>query len=72
MITTSKPPIPNTPLSAYMDSFSLSNHVIAFSNEKIKNVIGYKLKEPQFNHAAIKELVEKWKEEGSWPQLEDK
>jgi hypothetical protein len=70
MITTSKPPIPNTPLSAYMDNYSLSKHVFALDNGKIKNVVGYKLKRPNFNHATIKEIVEKWKDEGSWPVLE--
>ncbi|KAG6897836.1 hypothetical protein C0992_010324 [Termitomyces sp. T32_za158] len=70
MITTSKPPIPNTPLSAYMDSFALAKHVLAYSNTKIKEVVGYKLKEPFFNHETIKEVIDKWKEEGSWPNLD--
>ncbi|KAG6833470.1 hypothetical protein H0H87_006042 [Tephrocybe sp. NHM501043] len=70
MLTMSKPPIPNTPLSAYMDSFALSKHVVAFSNAKIKEIVGYKLKHPSFNHETIKEVVDKWKEEGSWPVLQ--
>jgi hypothetical protein len=69
MISTSNPPIPNTPLSAYMDSYSLSRHVIAFNNSKIKKVVGYKLLKPKFDGVAIKEVVEKWKEEGTWPIL---
>jgi len=71
MITSSNPPIPNTPLSAYMDKYALSKHVLAFDNSKIKEIIGYKLKQPEFNHAAIKEVVDKWKEEGSWPVLQE-
>ncbi|GLB35141.1 putative NAD dependent epimerase dehydratase [Lyophyllum shimeji] len=71
MITTSNPPIPNTPLSAYMDKFALSKHVVAFNNTKIKEVIGYKLKRSHFDHEAIKEVVDKWKAEGSWPILPD-
>lgn len=70
MITTSNPPIPNTPLSAYMDKYALEKHTLAFSNAKIKEVIGYKLKKPHFDHAAIKEVVDKWKEEGCWPILD--
>ncbi|KAG5650371.1 hypothetical protein H0H81_012458 [Sphagnurus paluster] len=70
MITKSKPPIPNTPLSAYMDKYALSKHVVALNNRKIKDVVGYKLKRPQFNHEAVKELVDKWKDEGSWPILD--
>ncbi|KAF7295281.1 NAD dependent epimerase dehydratase family protein [Mycena indigotica] len=40
MITTSNPPIPNTPLSAYMDKYALDKHVVAFSNQKLLEVTG--------------------------------
>jgi len=70
MIENSKPPVPNTPLSAYMDKFQLSKHVVAFDNAKIKTVIGYELKRPRFDHDTIREVVDKWKEEGSWPILD--
>lgn len=70
MITTSNPPIPNTPLSAYMDLSLLSKHRVGYSNAKIKEVIQYKLKRPQFNQETLKEVVDKWKAEGSWPILE--
>ncbi|KII88949.1 hypothetical protein PLICRDRAFT_53446 [Plicaturopsis crispa FD-325 SS-3] len=70
MITTSDPPIPNTPLSAYMDTYTLSKHMVALSNTKIKEVIGYKLKYPELSHDALKEMVDKWKAEGSWPNLD--
>lgn len=69
MILASQPPIPNTPLSAYMDPYALEKHVVAFDNTKIKEIVGYKLKTPLFDHAAIKEVVDKWKAEGSWPNL---
>lgn len=70
MITTSNPPIPNTPLSAYMDKHALEKHVVAFSNKKLLEVTGYKLKRPRFNHDTLKEVIDKWKEEGSWPNLD--
>jgi hypothetical protein len=70
MITTSSPPIPNTPLSAYMNNWQLSRHKFASNNSKIKTVVQYKLVRPQFNHASIQEVIDKWKEEGSWPNLE--
>jgi hypothetical protein len=70
MITTSKPPIPNTPLSAYMDKYALEKHVVAFSNAKLLEVTGYKLKKPDFSHDTVKEVVDKWKAEGSWPILD--
>ncbi|KAJ6618315.1 hypothetical protein B0H10DRAFT_2164210 [Mycena sp. CBHHK59/15] len=70
MIQTSNPPIPNTPLSAYMDKYALEKHVVAFSNTKLLEVTGYKLKRPQLNHDTVKEVVDKWKKEGSWPILD--
>lgn len=71
MITTCNPPIPNTPLSAYMDEASLQKRIVAFNNAKIKNVIGYQLKHPAFDQASLKEVVDKWKAEGSWPNIEN-
>lgn len=70
MITTSNPPIPNTPLSAYMDTHLLQKHRVCYNNTKIKEVIGYKLKRPQFQKEALVEIVDKWKAEGTWPITE--
>ncbi|KAI8998784.1 hypothetical protein BD414DRAFT_133694 [Trametes punicea] len=67
MITTSNPPVPNTQFSSYMDVYNLKKRVIAFNADKIKNVVGYKLKRPYFNHETIGEMVEKLKAEHSWP-----
>lgn len=72
MITAADPPIPNTPLSAYMDESILAKMHIAFSNDKIKNVVGYTLQNPQFSRATLQEVVDKWKTEGSWPNIEPK
>ncbi|KAH7921728.1 hypothetical protein BV22DRAFT_1107017 [Leucogyrophana mollusca] len=70
MLQTSNPPISHTPLNAYMDKYALSRHRLAYNNGKIKGVVGYKLKRPDFCHETLKEVVEKWKAEGSWPILE--
>jgi hypothetical protein len=70
MITKSNPPIPNTPLSAYMNHWQLSKHKLAYNNTKIKEIVQYKLIKPQFDHESIKEVIDKWKAEGSWPNLE--
>ena len=67
MITTSTPPIPNTPLSAYMDLYLLGKHNFGLSNQKITDVVGYTLKVPEMNERVILEMVQKWKDEGSWP-----
>ena len=69
MLLTSDPPITNTPISAYMDKYTLEKHVVGFDNSKIKQIVGYKLLRPDFNHANIKEVVDKWKAEGAWPNI---
>lgn len=72
MITTSNPPIPNTPLSAYMDDSVLSKVCVAFSAEKIKRVTGFEVKHPKFTKEELSDVVDRWKEEGSWPNVEPK
>ncbi|KAF8163117.1 hypothetical protein B0H34DRAFT_780914 [Crassisporium funariophilum] len=69
MLQKSNPPIQNTPLSAYMDKYILEKRFLNFDNSKIKRVLGYKLSKPEFNHENIKEVVDKWKAEGIWPNL---
>jgi len=70
MLQSSNPQIVQTPLSAYMDPWALSRHKLAYNNSKIKSVIGYQLHRPQFTHEELREVVDKWKAEGSWPALE--
>jgi len=72
MITASNPPVVKTPLSAYMDESILQKMTIALSADKIKNVVGFQLKRPKFEQAHLKEMVDKWKEEGSWPTPPEK
>ena len=67
MITTSTPPVPNTQFSSYMDVYNLKKHVVAFSADKLKRVVGYALVRPAFDHAAIRDMVEKLTAEHSWP-----
>ena len=71
MITKSNPPVINTPLTAFMDEYMLRKAVFAFSNEKIKRIVGYKLKHPTFEKAELEDIVKKWKEEGSWPNVDE-
>ena len=70
MTSKAVPPVNNTPLSAYMDESILSKMVIGFSANKIKNVLGYNLKHPRFDQTTLQELVDKWKEEGNWPNVQ--
>ncbi|KAF8797845.1 hypothetical protein BYT27DRAFT_7265004 [Phlegmacium glaucopus] len=70
MLEKSNPPIHNTPLTAYMDKFTLEKHVVSLDNSKIKQITGYKLLKPELNHENIKEVVDKWKEEAIWPNVD--
>jgi len=70
MLQASKPPIQNSPLTAYMDTHALAKHNLAYNNTKIKEIIQYELKRPQFSQENLKEIVDKWKAEGSWPTLD--
>ncbi|KAF8123778.1 hypothetical protein EV363DRAFT_1587130 [Boletus edulis] len=70
MLQRSNPPITHTPLNAYMDKYALSKHKLAYNNEKIKSIVGYELKRPSFDRETLREVVEKWKEEGTWPRLD--
>jgi len=70
MLTRSEPPVTRTPLNAYMDIFSLSKHVVALSNKKLQRIIGYRLKRPNMTADVLYEIVDKWKAEGSWPNIQ--
>lgn len=67
MLTRSDPPVTITPLTAYMNTFSLSKHTVAFSNKKIQRIIGYHLKRPSMTAEVLYEIVDKWKADGIWP-----
>ncbi|KAK1233959.1 hypothetical protein PQX77_002849, partial [Marasmius sp. AFHP31] len=70
MIQNSSPPISNTPLSAYMDQYALEKRIVGLDNTKVKEILAYQFRHPDFGHDIIKAIVDKWKEEGSWPVLQ--
>ena len=73
MLQSSDPPINGmTPVTAYMDESVLAKVSLSLRSDKIKNVIGYQLKYPQFSKEELKAIVDRWKEEGSWPRVEPK
>jgi hypothetical protein len=69
MLTRSDPPVTLTPFTAYMNTFSLSKHTVAFSNKKIQRIIGYHLRRPSMTADVLYEIVDKWKAEGIWPTI---
>lgn len=70
MVTKSNPPMTKVHYTAYMDLYHLKKHIIAFNATKLKEVVGYKLRRPQINHETLKEVIDKLKAEGTWPNLE--
>ena len=69
MITKSNPPVTSNHYSAYMDSYLLKRHVVAFNAQKLKEIVGYKLRRPAINAENLKEIVDKLQAEGSWPVI---
>ena len=70
MVTKSDPPLARVHCPAYMDLYHLQKHVIAFNAQKINEVVGYKLRRPEINHATLKDIIDKQKAERSWPNLD--
>lgn len=71
VITESKPPVPNTPLSPYMESFMLEKRSFAFKGGKFQKITGYKLKYPTFGIETVSGMIESFKQEGIWPNLSE-
>jgi len=69
MLQSSDPPVTKTPLTAYMDKHALEKITVGWSNAKLKRVLGYQLVHPTFSHANIIDIVDKWKAEGTWPNV---
>ncbi|KAI0703577.1 hypothetical protein BC835DRAFT_1483604 [Cytidiella melzeri] len=67
MITSSTPPVLNSPYSAYMDLYALKKHIITFPSAKISEVVGYQLRKPVITKELVQEIVDKARAEGNWP-----
>jgi len=67
IILTSNPPVPNTPLTAFVDAHNLAKYSIAYSNEKIKRVLGFTLRHPKFTADEVRAVIDSFREEGTWP-----
>jgi len=67
LIENSDPPVPNTPLTAYIELHKFERRIIALSNTKIKRVLGTALRHPGFNDNEVSDVVDSFIEEGNWP-----
>ncbi|KAG8932170.1 hypothetical protein FRC03_005359 [Tulasnella sp. 419] len=71
IILKANPPVPNTPITAWIDGHMLAKYSVAYTGDKIKRVVGYQLTKPQFNVESVQEIIDLFKAEGTWPNLED-
>ncbi|KDQ13201.1 hypothetical protein BOTBODRAFT_56260 [Botryobasidium botryosum FD-172 SS1] len=69
LIHKSDPPVPNTPLTAYVEAHMLAKYSVAYAGKKIKEVVGFELARPKFDEDAVREVVGSFREEGTWPNL---
>jgi hypothetical protein len=67
LIHNSDPPVPRTPVSAFIELFKFYPRAIAMKNDKIKRVLGFEFKHPEFNQAEIEDIVDAWIEDNAWP-----
>ena len=72
MCARSNPPITNTPLSAFTEEHHLKRAHVALNADKFKKMIGYKLKYPYFREETVRDMIDKWKAENSWPNVSRK
>jgi len=70
IIINANPPVPSTPLTPYAQPYQLEKHGSALDNEKIKKILGYKLKYPTFNEDTVKQSIEIFRQEGIWPNTD--
>lgn len=69
LIAKADPPVPNTPLTPYMEGFMLEKRSFAFKGGKLQKIIGYELRQPNFGVDTIRGMIESFKEEGIWPNV---
>lgn len=67
LIENSDPPVPNTPLTPYIDLHKFERRGVALSNAKIKRVLGIVLRHPAFDDNEVLDVVDSFIEEGTWP-----
>ncbi|KIM22639.1 hypothetical protein M408DRAFT_282267 [Serendipita vermifera MAFF 305830] len=68
MITRSKPPVPNTPLSPYMPLSLVEEHGYAIDGERSRKILGYQYRYPQLNEQAVCDYIDWCRREGAWPE----
>ena len=69
VITHADPPVPNTPLTPYIEAYMLEKRSFAYKGGKLQRVIGYKLQHPKFGQETINSMIASFREDGTWPNV---
>lgn len=68
IITKANPPVPDTPLSPFMPPSLIEEHGNGLDGERIKKLLKYKYRYPQFDERAIRDYINWCRSEGIWPE----
>lgn len=72
MLSASKPPIINTPLSPVLPASILRKNRCHLDGSKIRQVTGWKPAHPKITVDEVKKCIETWKKDGIWPNVKPK
>lgn len=72
MLSKSTPPISYTPFTPTLPESLLSKHYISFDGSKIRRVLNWKPKFAKMDVEHVQEQVDKFKQEGIWPNAPPK
>lgn len=72
MLSASKPPIANTPLSPSLPPTILRKNRCHLNGTKIQTIVGWKPAYPKVTVDEVKACISLWKKDGIWPNVKPK
>ncbi|GJJ11992.1 hypothetical protein Clacol_006230 [Clathrus columnatus] len=70
ILAKANPPLQRTPLNPYMEAYMLEKRSFAYNGAKIKKILNFQLKYPTFGPDTIKGVIDSFKEDGVWPNVQ--
>jgi len=68
ILQNSNPPALNTPLSPYAFPYQLDKYGFSGDGSKLRAVTAYEFRKKRFDVATVKEVIESFRKEGTWPE----
>lgn len=68
ILQNSNPPALNTPLSPYAFPYQLDKYGFSGDGSKLRAVTAYEFRKKLFDVATVKEVIESFRKEGTWPE----